>query len=100
MAASTAAAVSGGGQPPPAPPAPGTSGPVAHHFNNMAQQHASVRFGMWLFLVTEVLFFGGAFCAYTVYRLWFPKDFEAGSAALNVGIATAVILDNLRRGQS
>src|SRR3954452_5244310 len=63
-------------------------GPVAHHFNNMPQQHASVRFGMWLFLVTEVLFFGGAFCAYTVYRLWFPKDFEAGSAALNVGIAS------------
>jgi cytochrome c oxidase subunit III len=68
--------------------APGTSGPVAHHFNNMAQQQASVRFGMWLFLVTEVLFFGGAFCAYTVYRLWYPKDFEAGSAALNVGIAS------------
>jgi cytochrome c oxidase subunit 3 len=63
-------------------------GPVAHHFNNMAQQQASVRLGMWLFLVTEVLFFGGAFCAYTVYRIWFPKDFEAGSAALNVGIAS------------
>lgn len=68
--------------------APGTDGPVAHHFNNMPQQQASVRFGMWLFLVTEVLFFGGAICAYTVYRLWFPKDFEAGSAALNVGIAS------------
>ncbi len=62
--------------------------PVAHHFNNMAQQHSTVRLGMWLFLVTEVLFFGGAFCAYTVYRVWFPKDFEAGSAALNVGIAS------------
>jgi cytochrome c oxidase subunit 3 len=81
VAASTAAA-------PHTHPAPGTSGPVAHHFNNMGQQHASVRFGMWLFLVTEVLFFGGAFCAYTVYRLWFPKDFEAGSAVLNVGIAS------------
>jgi cytochrome c oxidase subunit III len=69
-------------------PAPGSVGPVAHHFNNMPQQQASVRFGMWLFLVTEVLFFGGAFCAYTVYRIWFPKDFEAGSAALNVGIAS------------
>ena len=65
-----------------------STGPVAHHFNNMAQQHASVRFGMWLFLVTEVLFFGGALCAYTAYRIWFPKDFEAGSAALNVGIAS------------
>jgi cytochrome c oxidase subunit 3 len=64
------------------------TGPVAHHFNNMPQQQASVRFGMWLFLVTEVLFFGGAFCAYTVYRIWFPRDFEAGSAVLNVGIAS------------
>ena len=63
-------------------------GPVAHHFNNMGQQLATVRFGMWLFLVTEVLFFGGALCAYTAYRVWYPKDFEAGSAALNVGIAS------------
>lgn len=73
----------------PIQPSPeGAVGPVAHHFNNLAQQQATQRFGMWLFLVTEVLFFGGAFCAYTVYRLWFPKDFEAGSAALNVGIAS------------
>lgn len=43
---------------------------------------------MWMFLITEVLFFAGVMCAYTVYRLWFPKDFEAGSAALNVGIAS------------
>ena len=63
-------------------------GPVAHHFNNMGQQLATVRFGMWIFLVTEVLFFGGALCAYTAYRIWYPKDFEAGSAALNVGIAS------------
>jgi len=65
-----------------------TTGPVAHHFDNLAQQQATVRMGMWLFLVTEVLFFGGIMCAYTVYRIWYPKDFEAGSAALNVGIAT------------
>ena len=64
------------------------AGPVAHHFDNMGQQLATVRFGMWLFLVTEVLFFGGALCAYTAYRIWYPKDFEAGSAALNVGIAS------------
>lgn len=71
-----------------AAPHAGPAGPVAHHFNNLSQQQQTQRFGMWLFLVTEVLFFGGAFCAYTVYRLWFPKDFEAGSAALNVGIAS------------
>lgn len=54
----------------------------------MGQQQATVRMGMWLFLVTEVLFFGGAFCAFAIYRLLYPKDFEAGSAALNVGIAS------------
>jgi cytochrome c oxidase subunit 3 len=69
-------------------PATTSPGPVAHHFNNLAQQQATQRLGMWAFLVTEVLFFGGVMCAYTVYRIWFPKDFEAGSAALNVGIAS------------
>jgi len=64
------------------------NGPVAHHFNNMGQQLATVRMGMWMFMATEILFFGGAFCAYAVYRLMYPKDFEAGSAALNVGIAS------------
>lgn len=53
----------------------------------MGQQQATVKMGMWLFLVTEILFFGGAFCAYATYRLMYPRDFEAGSAALNVGIA-------------
>lgn len=62
--------------------------PVGHHFYSLRQQQDSVRLGIWLFLVTELLFFGGAICAYTAYRLWFPREFEAGSAALNVGIAT------------
>jgi cytochrome c oxidase subunit III len=62
--------------------------PVAHHFDNLRQQQSAVRFGMWLFLVTEVLFFGGIMVAYTAYRIWFPREFEAGSAALNVGIAS------------
>jgi cytochrome c oxidase subunit 3 len=62
--------------------------PVAHHFDNLRQQQSTVRFGMWIFLVTEVMFFGGAFVAYTAYRIWFPKEFEAGSAVLNVGIGS------------
>jgi cytochrome c oxidase subunit III len=62
--------------------------PVGHHFDNLRQQQATVRFGMWLFLITEVMFFGGVFCAYTAYRYWYPREFEAGSAALNVGIAS------------
>jgi cytochrome c oxidase subunit III len=61
---------------------------VAHHFNNIRQQQATQRFGMWLFLVTEILFFGGVLCAYTAYRIWYPKEFEAGSTALNPLIAT------------
>jgi cytochrome c oxidase subunit 3 len=69
--------------------ASGTPGaPVAHHFDNLRQQQTTVRFGMWVFLITEVMFFGGALCAYTVYRTWYPREFEAGSAALNVGIAS------------
>ncbi|MGL4422022.1 MAG: cytochrome c oxidase subunit 3 [Gemmataceae bacterium] len=66
------------------------SGPepiVAHHFNNLLQQQSTQRLGMWLFLVTEVLFFGGIFCAYTAYRIWYPKEFEASSTALNPAIA-------------
>ncbi|HEY2785659.1 MAG TPA: cytochrome c oxidase subunit 3 [Fimbriiglobus sp.] len=55
----------------------------AHHFDSLGQQQSTVRFGMWLFLVTEVLFFGGIMSAYTVYRTMYPDDFEAGSAALN-----------------
>ena len=61
---------------------------VAHHFNNIRQQHASIRFGMWVFLVTEVLFFACVLCAYTAYRIWYPKEFEAGSTALNPFIAS------------
>ena len=61
---------------------------AAHHFNNLRQQQATVRFGMWMFLITEVLFFAGIFCAYTAYRIWYPREFEAGSSVLNIGIAS------------
>lgn len=60
---------------------------LAHHFDTMEQQQGAARLGMWMFLVTEVLFFGGAFVAYTAYRIWYPKEFEAGSSQLNVLIA-------------
>jgi cytochrome c oxidase subunit 3 len=66
----------------------GTTGYLpAHHFNTLGQQQSTVKIGMWMFLVTEVMFFGGIMCAYTVYRIWYPKDFDAGSAALNPAIA-------------
>ena len=65
----------------------GTGYEPGHHFDNLGQQQSSVKIGMWMFLVTEVMFFGGIICAYTVYRVWYPKDFEAGSAALNPALA-------------
>ncbi len=40
----------------------------AHHFDTMKQQFEAGKLGMWLFLATEVLLFGGLFCFYTVYK--------------------------------
>ncbi len=60
---------------------------LAHHFDTIEQQRSTMRLGMWMFLVTEALFFGGAFCAYAANRVWYPRDFEAGSSQLNVFIA-------------
>lgn len=62
--------------------------PVAHHFDTPEQQYISAELGMWLFLATEVLFFGGALCAYAVYRFRFPYEFIAGSHHLDVVIGT------------
>jgi cytochrome c oxidase subunit 3 len=68
---------------------------VAHHFDDAQQQYAAAELGMWLFLATEVLFFGGLFCAYAVYRYWYPQSFVDGSHHLDVllgAINTAVLL--------
>jgi cytochrome c oxidase subunit 3 len=48
---------------------------LAHHFRTPEQQFAAGKLGMWLFLVTEVLLFGGLFCAYAVYRAHHPEIF-------------------------
>lgn len=61
---------------------------LKHHFEDLGQQHACERLGMWMFLATEVLFFGGIFGAYTVYRIWNPLEFEVASSYLNRTIAT------------
>src|SRR5579884_219395 len=68
---------------------------LAHHFDDIGQQRYAENLGMWAFLATEILFFGALFTSYTVYRLKFGADFEAGSARLNVligGINTVVLL--------
>src|SRR6266496_1049280 len=52
---------------------------LRHHFADMEQQRASATFGMWVFLVTEIMFFGGLFMAYLVYRTQHMDAFEFGS---------------------
>ncbi len=67
-------------------------GPLAHQFEDMEQQHGAGELGMWLFLVTEVLFFGGLFCAYTIYRTRSPETeaaFAEASHQLNLRLGTA-----------
>jgi cytochrome c oxidase subunit III len=48
---------------------------LAHHFDTPQQQFEAGKLGIWLFLLTEVLFFAGLFCAYTVYRAIRPEVF-------------------------
>ena len=56
---------------------------LAHHFDDAEQQFDAGKMGMWLFLVTEVLFFSGMFCAYALYRNRNPEVFEFCSTFLN-----------------
>jgi cytochrome c oxidase subunit 3 len=67
---------------------------LAHHFESPAQQYQSARLGMWVFLVTEILFFGGLFCAYAVYRANHPEIFIFGHHFLdkNLGALNTVVL--------
>lgn len=67
---------------------------LAHHFESMDQQRQSSRLGMWLFLVTEILFFGGLFCAYVVYRVNHPEVFIFGHHFLDksLGALNTVVL--------
>lgn len=46
-----------------------------HHFHSAKQHLESGKMGVWLFLVTEILFFAGLFCAYTIYRAQHPEVF-------------------------
>jgi cytochrome c oxidase subunit 3 len=62
--------------------------PVAHHFDDAEQQRAAASLGMWVFLVTEVMFFGGLFTAYAAYRVLFPEAFAHASHHLDVRLGT------------
>lgn len=67
---------------------------LAHHFDTPAQQFSSGKLGMWLFLATEVLLFGGLFCAYTIFRVNHPEIYEYGAGATmwQLGALNTVIL--------
>jgi cytochrome c oxidase subunit 3 len=52
---------------------------VAHQFEDATQQRESATLGMWIFLATEVLFFGAMFLGYTIYRISFPQAFADAS---------------------
>jgi cytochrome c oxidase subunit 3 len=52
---------------------------LAHQFNNLTQQEEADTLGMWLFLCTEILLFGGLFLGYAVYRSLYPEAWAAGS---------------------
>ena len=64
------------------------------HFETEQQQREAGSFGMWLFLLTEIMFFGGLFFSYLLYRNWYHDAFVAASNQLNVpeGAANTVIL--------
>lgn len=61
---------------------------VAHQFDDMAQQSDAATMGMWVFLATEVMFFGGMFLGYTVYRYAYPSAFGEASRHMDVVVGT------------
>jgi cytochrome c oxidase subunit 3 len=72
-----------------------TASHVQHHFADSGQQFDAAVFGTWIFLITEIMFFGGAFMAYILYRSWYPEAFAAGSHQLDVTLGalnTAVLI--------
>lgn len=70
-------------------------GARAHQFDSAEQQVQSVTLGMWVFLVTEVMFFGGLFIAYVIYRFVYPEAYAAASHHLDIrlgAINTTILL--------
>jgi cytochrome c oxidase subunit 3 len=72
-----------------------TGSHLAHHFVDSEQQFDSAKFGMWVFLVTEILFFGGLFVAYIIYRAWNPDLYFLAAKELDTvmgGVNTLVLI--------
>jgi cytochrome c oxidase subunit 3 len=67
----------------------------AEQFDDLEQQHQAATFGMWVFLVTEVMLFGGMFTAYASYRFLYPEGFAEGSRHMDLaigGLNTVVLI--------
>jgi cytochrome c oxidase subunit III len=60
----------------------------AHQFDDAGQQSDAATMGMWVFLVTEIMFFGGLFASYVVYRALYPMAFAVASQALDIKLGT------------
>jgi cytochrome c oxidase subunit 3 len=68
---------------------------LAHQFEDLHQQLQSGILGMWIFLVTEIMFFGGVFAGYAIYRMAAPDAFAAASGHLDIalgGFNTVVLI--------
>jgi cytochrome c oxidase subunit 3 len=61
---------------------------LRHHFSDMEQQREASSMGMWVFLITEIMFFGGMFCSYLVYRYEYYQAWLEGSRHMNFWIGT------------
>jgi cytochrome c oxidase subunit III len=61
---------------------------LAHQFQTVEQQRESGSLGMWVFLATEIMFFGGLFAGYTIYRNLYLPAFEYGSRLLDIRLGT------------
>ena len=59
---------------------------LQHHFETMQQQKEAAVLGMWAFLITEILFFGGLFMAYMLYRIWYHDAFVAASSSITLSL--------------
>ena len=62
---------------------------LLHHFAEPEQQRNAASLGMWVFLGTEIMFFGGMFCAYLLYRHWYFGDFGAASKSIDATLGAA-----------
>src|SRR5436190_17710739 len=67
---------------------------LAHHFEDFEQQEEAHALGLWIFLSTEIMFFGGLFLAFTAYHVMFPEAFGLASNRLDEswGIINTLVL--------